>query len=507
MASLLESVTSLMGQGQNMDALGSAIGADPNQTSSLLNAAGPMVLGGMADRANQPGGAGALMGMLGSGGLPNPGNLGAFLAGGDASGGSSMLDGIFGNNKAGMLSAVAQQTGLGSGLVGKALPMIAPIIMSVVAKRASGDKLDEAGLTRLLGSEQADLEKKGLFSKGMLGAAAAGAVGVGAAGAAAGKVRSMGGDATTAMGNVTDRAQNSVSAGASRVSGTVKTDGDIHAGGPAGGPRKGGFGWLGWVIGAFVVLAVLAWLLSQCGGDAGDVIEDGANAVEEAAEETVDAVEEVAEETAEVVEEAAEEVEEAVTGDEVDVDALQAEVDASLNGSGVTGVAADDGSVTLTGEVDSEDARTSAENTVAALAGVTSVNNQITVAEPEAAEEPAEAPATVNEALDLDPITFDVNSANITAEGQAVLDQAAEFFTANPDVEVEVAGHTDSDGDDSSNQTLSQARAESVRDYLVGKGIDAGRMTPVGYGESEPIADNATAEGKAENRRIEFRIL
>ncbi len=492
MASLFESVTSLMGQGQNMNALGSAIGANPSQTSSLLNAAGPALLGGMSERAAEPGGASAIMGMLGSGGLPGVGDIGSFLSGGNTSAGNSMLDGLLGNGKAGMVSALASQTGLGSGLVGKALPMIAPVIMSVLAKRTADDGLDEAGLSTLLGNERSSLEKRGLLNKGMLGAAAAGVAGAGVAGA-------------SAMGSVGDRAGGAINAGKGRVSETVKTDRDLNIGGPGDRDRRGGLGWLWWILGALVALAILAWLLSQCGSDVGDVVEDGAATVGDAAEEVVDEVEEAAE----TVEETAEEVVEEVADDGMDVDALQAEVDAGLNGTGVTGVAADDGSVTLTGEVDSEEARQGAEDTVSALADVTSVDNQITVAAEEAEADDTEtddAASTINAELDLDPITFDVNSANITAEGIAVLDQAAEYLSTNADVEVEIAGHTDSDGDDTSNQTLSQARAEAVLDYLTTQGIEADRMTPVGYGENDPIADNATAEGKAENRRIEFRI-
>ncbi len=499
MASLFESVTSLMGQGQNMSALGSAIGANPSQTSSLVNAAAPAMLGGMADRASQPGGAGALMGMLGSGGLPQTDNIGSFLSGGNADTGSSMLNGLFGNSTGGMVSALARQTGLGSGLVGKALPMIAPIIMSVVARRAADDGLDEAGLTQMLGDERVTLEKRGLLDKGVLGATA-GAVGAGAVGAGAA--------AAATMGSASDRVGSTVKAGTGRVNDTVTTIGDrdyaVSGGGDGGGRGRGGFGWLGWVLGALVALAVLAWLLSQCGSDAGDVLEDGAATVTDAAEDAVEAVEETAEDAVDAVDEAADDVADAVTPDGVDVDTLQADVDASLDGSGVTGVVAEDGSVTLTGEVETDDARQGAADAVAGLADVTDIDNQITVAAAEEAD--SESASTINAELDLDPINFEVNSANITADSTAVLDQAAEYLESNGDVEVEIAGHTDSDGDEAANETLSQARAEAVRDYLVNKGIDTNRMTPVGYGENDPIADNTTAEGKAENRRIEFRI-
>jgi OOP family OmpA-OmpF porin len=70
---------------------------------------------------------------------------------------------------------------------------------------------------------------------------------------------------------------------------------------------------------------------------------------------------------------------------------------------------------------------------------------------------------------------------------------------------VEVAGHTDSVGTDSYNQGLSERRAQAVVNYLVAKGINASRFKARGYGESEPVADNATDEGRAENRRVELR--
>jgi OOP family OmpA-OmpF porin len=77
----------------------------------------------------------------------------------------------------------------------------------------------------------------------------------------------------------------------------------------------------------------------------------------------------------------------------------------------------------------------------------------------------------------------------------------------HPDVRVEVAGHTDSSGSDKHNQALSQWRAESVRDYLVRMGVPATQIQARGYGESQPVAENTTAPGKARNRRVELRRL
>ncbi len=115
----------------------------------------------------------------------------------------------------------------------------------------------------------------------------------------------------------------------------------------------------------------------------------------------------------------------------------------------------------------------------------------------------AQLGGSLNEALGLAPINFEVNSAVITADSTAVLDGAAEFLIANNTV-VEIAGHTDSDGDPAFNLQLSQDRADAVMAYLTDQGVPAENMTAVGYGEDQPVAENDTPENKAKNRRIEF---
>jgi OOP family OmpA-OmpF porin len=87
-----------------------------------------------------------------------------------------------------------------------------------------------------------------------------------------------------------------------------------------------------------------------------------------------------------------------------------------------------------------------------------------------------------------------------------VLDVAAEQLLARPGVKVVVEGHTDSTGSDAYNQGLSQRRADSVLNYLVRKGVPAGRLTARGFGESNPVASNDTAEGRALNRRVALEV-
>jgi len=104
----------------------------------------------------------------------------------------------------------------------------------------------------------------------------------------------------------------------------------------------------------------------------------------------------------------------------------------------------------------------------------------------------------------LDQITFETGSALLTPEGSVVVDSAAALLNRAIGVQIDVHGHTDSDGDETTNQVLSQERADAVVAALGQRGVDTTRLTAIGFGESNPIAPNITAEGRATNRRIEF---
>jgi OOP family OmpA-OmpF porin len=103
-------------------------------------------------------------------------------------------------------------------------------------------------------------------------------------------------------------------------------------------------------------------------------------------------------------------------------------------------------------------------------------------------------------------IYFDFNKATIKPVSFPLLNEVAQALADNPKIKVEIGGHTDSVGDDNFNLKLSQSRADAVRLYLVKRGIDFARLTTKGYGETVPIADNRTADGRAQNRRVEFVI-
>lgn len=101
-------------------------------------------------------------------------------------------------------------------------------------------------------------------------------------------------------------------------------------------------------------------------------------------------------------------------------------------------------------------------------------------------------------------IKFDVNKAVIKPESMGVINEIYKILSDNKDLRFSVEGHTDSDGDDASNQKLSEARAKSVMNMLVELGISSDRLRSTGWGESKSVSDNNTPEGKANNRRVEF---
>jgi outer membrane protein OmpA-like peptidoglycan-associated protein len=108
--------------------------------------------------------------------------------------------------------------------------------------------------------------------------------------------------------------------------------------------------------------------------------------------------------------------------------------------------------------------------------------------------------------VNLPDVTFAVDSTTISPSFRAALDEVASSLQKYPDSLGDVMGHTDSSGSDAHNQDLSQRRADAVKGYLVMRGVSGARVATIGYGEQYPRADNATAEGRALNRRVEIRI-
>jgi OOP family OmpA-OmpF porin len=103
-------------------------------------------------------------------------------------------------------------------------------------------------------------------------------------------------------------------------------------------------------------------------------------------------------------------------------------------------------------------------------------------------------------------IQFDAGRVSIDPDSAGLLDRLIETALRCPTANIEIAGHTDADGEDAVNQVLSEKRAQAVLEYLVKAGLPADRFTAIGYGSTQPVATNETDEGKAQNRRIDFLV-
>ncbi len=116
-------------------------------------------------------------------------------------------------------------------------------------------------------------------------------------------------------------------------------------------------------------------------------------------------------------------------------------------------------------------------------------------------------PIKSNETMVMQNVLFEVDRWDLKSESFVELEVLVNFLNRNPELRIEIGGHTDNTGSESHNKTLSNNRARSVYDYLISKGIDANRLSYKGYGSSKAIADNDTPEGRKLNRRTEIRIL
>ena len=139
---------------------------------------------------------------------------------------------------------------------------------------------------------------------------------------------------------------------------------------------------------------------------------------------------------------------------------------------------------------------------------------RVKAAQPEAPPEPPppvkfrKAKVVGNKIVITEKVMFDTAKASIKSESEGLLNDVASVIKEHKGIKkIRIEGHTDSDGKDKYNKKLSQNRADSVKDFLVNIGIDAGMLEAVGYGEEKPIASNDTNDGKEKNRRVEFNIL
>lgn len=181
----------------------------------------------------------------------------------------------------------------------------------------------------------------------------------------------------------------------------------------------------------------------------------------------------------------------------------------------------------LTGTIGSESEAASIQDVVTNVWGVRTVNNHLVTAHSNAAsggsvEQPGITPPVAEQAtpaglhqpsrqhpieqISLEAIHFEYSRAELDEEAVAALQQVVTELEKHPDMHIEVSAHTDDKGTALGNMAVTQARAEVVRNYLLSQGIEAKRVTAKGYGSTRPVADNATKEGREQNRRIEITV-
>lgn len=122
-------------------------------------------------------------------------------------------------------------------------------------------------------------------------------------------------------------------------------------------------------------------------------------------------------------------------------------------------------------------------------------------------EEVKQIEAEIQKVIDFENINFQFDQADLTIKSLTTIQKIADILKANPNVKVEIGGHTDSTGDDNHNLKLSQKRVDQVKAELSKLGIEADRMTSIGYGETRPLVPNDSKENREKNRRVEFNII
>lgn len=181
--------------------------------------------------------------------------------------------------------------------------------------------------------------------------------------------------------------------------------------------------------------------------------------------------------------------------------ALQPDVLAALETSSVTGAAVEMNNTTATvrGEVPDDAARTTAVAAAGAVPGVSAVVDELTLSE-------AGVITRLNDLFELEPIEFATGSATILDASFGTLDQAVEILSDNATA-IEIQGYTDGRGPEVTNLTLSQARADAVHAYLVENGVDGTNLQSTGYGETTQFGEGDTADALAANRRVRFELI
>jgi len=647
MPSLLEHLNALLAERDAATSLAVPIGGSPDDAEAAIGPALARIIDGLATLASDERGAGLVRHLIDRHSGPGPDELDDHLERAPTESGNVILDRVFDAERGLVVIGLASALGMAPSLIGRLLPVLAPLVTAELSIRRSADDLDEAQVAELLRWDQRAIAQAGLLDGTTFDARRLTAPkmqrqdravnrdtparhstttidldlpGRSAAGGNLAMLETTGED--TATSTVAEHAPSTAPPVEDRNPDGVDDDGADERGtddGSADGGRADGsdgepgaptveaiapapdaetvdedpgvssaidevdlivapvetdgvdeakvaaLAWLGWAVGAVVLVLLLAWVLSTCGaateddqavtvinvGGAGEPTATPAgSAAARASTPAAPAASESDSPTqTTIADPSASSADQdgdgpsGATGSVTEAE-LQGAVDAILRDSGVTGVV-DRGRVTLTGTVVDAETRDWLEANVSVLLGVAAIDNQIlitpasstapattapsspttpstastpsttatpsdpnptTAATPVTEASSTSAGTTLNELLTLDPVTFASGSPELTNAGRAVVDVVAAHLLANPGSAIEIGGHTDSDGDEDANLELSRERALAIRTHLIEAGVAAERLTATGYGEAEPAVPNDSLDNKAINRRIVFTV-
>lgn len=454
------------------------LGESEGNITSALGGAFPAILGSVIGKASEPKGASGLMDMIGGLDMGMLGNIGGLFGGGASNvngllnSGGGIIESLLGDKVGGIVSMISKISGLKSGSSSSLLKMAAPFLMGMIGKQIKGKGLGfltdmlmgqkdhvakamPSGMGNLLGLGFADLGDK------MKGAAnaATGAV-TGAASAATGAVTGAANAATGAARGAANAAGNVVSGAGSVATGAARGAANVagNVGSAATGAAKSGLGWLKVALPLLILGGLAYYFLS--GGKS--PVDAATSAVGNVADKAKDVAGDAATATGDVLGKAGD----AVTGiasaafskvDEVAKKALSS-VKFAAGSAGSQMMSFIDGGFKGDGKVTFKN------------------------------------------------LTFASGSDQIQGTSGVEIDNLAAILKAYPGVSIDVAGYTDSQGDAGKNQTLSENRAKTVKQRLMDKGIAPARVNTKGFGAANPVASNDTAEGRAQNRRIEVTI-
>lgn len=447
--------------GQLADKAAGFLGEEQSSVTKALGGIFPSILGSVINKGASEEGASGLLDMIKGVDPGMLGNIGG-LFGGDGptqllNSGGGLLSSLLGNKLGGAVDLISKISGLKSGSTMNLFKMAAPLLMGLIGKKVKSDNLGVSGLMSLL-SNQKDHVSKALPSgmgalmglSGLLG---------GAKDAVTGAAASVGAAAKSTVSAATNSAEKA----ASTVSSTVK-DATSKGSNPKG---DGGNNLFKWLIPALLVLAALFLLPKMCKNDnaltkGAESIKDGVSTVADVAKDGANAAADIAKDGANAVVDGAKSV-----------------------GKGISKAFS---------KVNQEAKAILDKITFTAGSAGDQMSNYIKNGEGEAI-------------FRFKNLKFNTGSAALDAKSVQEIDDIAAILKAYEGVNVEVQGYTDNTGDAAKNVALSKARAEAVKAALGVRGIDASRVSAQGFGSANPLTTNDTPEGRAENRRIEVKVV